>query len=169
MTASDHDIRLLTPGEAVLYREIRLEGLKQAPDAFSSTFEREDAMPLSWFEERMVKGKVFAVFVDGTLMGVAGYRPQEGTKVCHKALLWGMYLRPAARGLGLGERLIEAIAAHACSRVEQLQLGVADGNEAALRLYRKTGFSEYGREMKALKEDGVYIDEILMVRFLKPG
>jgi ribosomal protein S18 acetylase RimI-like enzyme len=169
VTASHHDIRLLTPGEATLYREIRLEGLKQAPDAFASTFEREDAMPLSWFEERIVKGNVFAVFVDGTLMGVAGYWPQEGIKECHKALLWGMYLRPDARGLGLGERLIEAIVAHASARVEQLQLGVADGNEAALRLYRKTGFSEYGREMKALKEGGRYLDEVLMVRFLKPG
>jgi ribosomal protein S18 acetylase RimI-like enzyme len=169
VTAGHSEIRPLTPGEAALYREIRLEGLKQNPEAFASTFESESAMQLTWFEEQIVKGNVFAIFVDGALMGVAGYFQERGAKVCHKARLWGMYLRPAARGLGLGERLIEAIAAHACPRVEQLQLGVADGNEAALRLYRKTGFSEYGREMKALKEDGRYIDEILMVRFLKPG
>jgi ribosomal protein S18 acetylase RimI-like enzyme len=77
-----------------------------------------------------------------------------------------MYVRSAVRGTGLGERLIEAVVEHAASRVEQLQLGVASGNSAALRLYIKTGFSEYGREMKALKQDGRYIDEILMVRFL---
>jgi ribosomal protein S18 acetylase RimI-like enzyme len=169
VTASHPEIRLLTRCEAAIYREIRLEGLKQNSEAFSSTFERESAMPLSWFEERIVKGNIFAAFVDGALVGVAGYWPQEGAKVSHKAGLWGMYLRPAARGLGLGERLIEAIASHASGRVEQLTLSVAEGNEAAYRLYRKMGFSEYGREMKALKQDGRYIDEILMVRFLAPG
>ena len=166
MTASLAEIRLLTPDEAPLYRDIRLEGLRQDPEAFSSTFERENAMPLSWFAERVVKGNVFGAFVDGELLGVAGYWPQEGSKVRHKAGLWGMYVRPDARGSRLGERLIDAIVSHASSRVEQLTLGVAEGNESARLLYRKTGFSEYGREMKALKQDGRYIDEILMVRFL---
>ena len=49
---------------------------------------------------------------------------------------------------------------------EQLTLSVGDGNAAAYRLYRKMGFSEYGREMKALKDGNRYFDEILMVRFL---
>ena len=55
MTASRPEIRLLTRCEAAIYREVRLQGLKQNPEAFSSTFERESAMPLSWFEERIVK------------------------------------------------------------------------------------------------------------------
>jgi ribosomal protein S18 acetylase RimI-like enzyme len=160
------EIRLLTPDEAALYRDIRLEGLRHDPDAFGSTSEHENAMELSWFADRIVKGNVFGAFVRGDLVGVAGYWPQEGEKERHKAMLWGMYVRGAARGSGLGESLIEAVVEHATGRVEQLQLGVATGNASALRLYKKTGFSEYGREMKALKQDGRYIDEILMVRFL---
>ena len=160
------EIRLLAPGEAGLYRDIRLEGLLWNPEAFASTFEREDAMPLAWFEERIVRGNVFGAFVDGKLLGVAGYWPQESARENHKATLWGMYVRPSARGSGLGRRLMEAIVEHATGRVEQLQLGVATDNDAPHRLYIKTGFSEYGREMKALKQDGRYADEILMVRFL---
>ena len=76
-----------------------------------------------------------------------------------------MYVRPAARGSGLAERLVEAVADHAFGRVELLQLSVASDNEAAIRLYRKAGFSEYGHEMKALKDGERYFDEILMVRF----
>ena len=162
-------IRLLTPGEAALYRDIRLEGLRQDPDAFSATFEHESAMELSWFAERIVKGNVFGALVGGELVGVAGYWPQGGAKESHKATLWGMYVRFSARGSGLGRHLIEAVVEHATGRVEQLQLGVATGNAAALRLYIKSGFSEYGREMKALKQDSRYIDEILMVRFLRGG
>jgi ribosomal protein S18 acetylase RimI-like enzyme len=154
------------PDEAAHYRDIRLEGLQRDPDAFSSTFAHESTMALSCFAERIVKGNVFGAFVRGELVGVAGYWPQESAKESHKATLWGMYVRASARGAGLGERLIEAVVEHAASRVELLQLGVATGNAPALRLYIKAGFSEYGREMKALKQDGRYIDEILMVRFL---
>jgi RimJ/RimL family protein N-acetyltransferase len=159
-------IRLLTPDDAPRYRDIRLDGLQQDPDAFASTFEQESAMALSWFEERIVKGNVFGAFAGSELIGVAGYWPQQGVKVSHKAILWGMYVRKTARKLGLGRRLVEAVVNHATGRVEQLQLGVASDNEAACRLYSKTGFSEYGREMKALKQQGRYVDEILMVRFL---
>ena len=77
-----------------------------------------------------------------------------------------MYVQKSARNLGLGERLIEAVVSHASGRIEQLQLGVAGDNQAPYRLYKKTAFSEYGREMKALKQDGRDVDEILMVRFL---
>ena len=159
-------IRLLTPSGAIAYRDIRLEGLQHDPDAFSSTFERESAMQLDWFAERIVKGNVFGAFEGDQLLGVAGYWPQEGAKVSHKAALWGMYVRKSARRSGLGQRLIAAVADHATERVELLQLSVASDNEAAVRLYRKTGFLEYGRELKALKDGERYFDEILMVRFL---
>ncbi len=164
---TSHEIRLLTPDDAERYRDIRLEGLRRDPEAFSSTFECESAMPLVWFAERVVDGNIFGAFLRGELVGVAGYWPHEGEKESHKAHLWGMYVRTSARGSGLGKRLIEAVVEHATGKVELLQLGVGHTNTAALRLYIKTGFAEYGREMKALKQDGRYIDEILMVRFLQ--
>jgi ribosomal protein S18 acetylase RimI-like enzyme len=159
-------IRPLTPSDAVAYRDIRLEGLKLNPEAFSSTFAHENAMGLDWFAMRITKGNIFGGFVGANLVGVAGYWPQEGAKVSHKAGFWGMYVSARARNLGLGERLMEAVVDHATGRVEQLQLSVASDNGPAIRLYRKMGFAEYGREMKALKQDGCYSDEILMVRFL---
>jgi RimJ/RimL family protein N-acetyltransferase len=160
---------LLTPADAESYRDIRLEGLRQNPEAFGSTFERENAMPLAWFAERIANVNIFGGFVEGELLGVAGYRRQDGAKESHKAILWGMYVRPKGRNCGLGQDLIAAIVAHASGSVEQLKLVVTGGNEAAHRLYRRVGFSEYGREIRALKHDGRYLDEILMVRFLTGG
>ena len=168
MTTSP-EIRLLTPADAPVYRDIRLEGLRQNPHAFLATFEHENAMPISRFEERMLTSSVFGAFVDAELLGVAGYRRQDGAKESHKAVLWGMYVQPKGRNCGLGQALIEAIVAHASGSVEQLKLVVAASNEAAHRLYRKLGFSEYGREMRSLKQDGRYSDDILMVRFLTGG
>jgi RimJ/RimL family protein N-acetyltransferase len=159
-------IRLLVGADAAVYRNVRLEGLKQNPEAFGSSFEHENDKPLAWFEERIAQSEIFGAFVDGELLGTAGYRVQDGPKRNHKGLLWGMYVRPAARNSGLGSRLVEAVVKHASGQVELLQLTVVSENLAARRLYAGLGFVEYGREERALKQDGRYYHEILMVRFL---
>lgn len=157
--------RLLRPTDALLYRAIRLEALATHPEAFGSTFEREREKPLAWFEERLAISDVFGAFMSDELVGIAGFHREEGAKTAHKAVLWGMYVRPQARKSGTGRRLVDAVAAHAATRVEQLLLAVVSENEAAVRLYAAAGFVEYGRGVKALKQDGRYYDEILMVLF----
>jgi RimJ/RimL family protein N-acetyltransferase len=163
--AADLAIRLLTPADAALYRPVRLEALAAHPDAFSSAFAREQEKPLAWFEERLTTSDVFGAFIAEELVGVAGFRRQEGAKTEHKAVLWGMYVRPDARKSGAARRLVDAVVAHAATRVEQLQLAVVSENAAAIRLYTAAGFVEYGREVEALKLDGRYFDEILMALF----
>ena len=162
-------IRRLEPGDAALYREIRLEALQRNPEAFGSTFERENVQPLSWFEAAISRADIFGGFLDGRLMGVAGFAAQEGTKHAHKGLLWAMYVRTAARNTGLGKRLVAAVLDHARGRVEMVQLTVVSENETARRLYGAMGFVEYGYEKRALKQDGRYYDDVLMVKFLDGG
>jgi RimJ/RimL family protein N-acetyltransferase len=163
---SSPQVRRLETSDAALYREIRLEALKKNPEAFGSTFERENNQPLSWFEATLGRAVIFGAFLDGTLAGVAGYAAQESPKQAHKALLWGMYVRPAARNSGVGKRLVAAVLDHACGRVEMVQLTVVSENEAAQGLYSALGFVAYGVEKRALKQDGKYYDEVLMVKFL---
>ena len=160
--ATEPAIRLLTPADAALYRPVRLEALAAHPEAFTSTLEREQEKPLAWFEERLTTSDVFGAFIAGELVGTAGFRREEGAKTEHKAVLWGMYMRPQARKFGTGRLLVDAVAAHAAKRVEQLQLVVVSENVAALRLYAAAGFVAYGRGVKALKQGGRYYDEILM-------
>lgn len=162
-------IRRLEPADAALYREIRLEALQKNPEAFGSTFERESAQPLSWFEAAIGRADIFGAFLDGKLAGIAGFSVQEGSKQAHKGLLWAMYVRDVARGLGLGKILVAAVLDHARGRVEMVQLTVVSENEAARRLYEAMGFVEYGFERRGLKQDGRYHDEVLMVKFLDEG
>jgi RimJ/RimL family protein N-acetyltransferase len=162
-------IRRLEPADAALYREIRLEALQKNPEAFGSTFEREDAQPLSWFEAAIGHADVFGAFLDGKLAGIAGFSAREGSKQAHKGVLWAMYVCDVARGCGLGKQLVGAVLAHARGRVEMVQLTVVSENEAACRLYRSMGFVEYGYEKRALKQNGRYFDEFLMVNFLDTG
>jgi RimJ/RimL family protein N-acetyltransferase len=166
LDAEDIHIRRLTPADAALYRSIRLAGLKQNPEAFGSTFAAEFTKPLAWFFERLKSSEVFGAFRGTAIVGVAGFATREGEKEAHKGLLWGMYVRPEARGSGVARRLVEAIIAFARPRVEVIQLSVVVGNDQARRLYARLGFVEYGIEKNSLKHDGKYYDEILMAKEL---
>jgi RimJ/RimL family protein N-acetyltransferase len=159
-------IRQVVPGDAALYRRIRLAGLKESPEAFGSTFEAEFAKPLAWFFDRLSSSEIFGAFRGAEILGVAGLAIQRGEKEAHKGLLWGMYVRPDARGTGLARQLVEAVIARATGRVELVQLSVVVDNEPARRLYARLGFVEYGIEKKSLKYHGRYYDEVLMARDL---
>jgi len=159
-------IRRLEIADAALFRDFRLEALQQNPEAFGSTFARENAQPLAWFEARLGAADIFGAFVDGALTGMAGFSAQENSKQAHKGLLWTMYVRATARNSGLGRKLVAAVLDHARGRVELVQLSVVSENESARKLYLAMGFVEYGYEKRALKHDGRYYDEVLMVNFL---
>ena len=169
MSVADIEIRRLAqenPDDAALYRDIRLEALMANPEAFGSSFETENAQPLSWFFDRLGTTTVLGAFSDMKLVAMAGFAIQQGQKRAHKGLLWGMYVRSGARGTGVGRRLIEAILDVARQHVELIQLTVVRENEQARRLYASLGFLDYGLEKHSLKQDGRYYDEVLMARNL---
>ena len=169
MSADGIEIRRLTqedPTDAALYRGIRLEALQANPEAFGSTFEVENAQPLSWFSDRLGGSTVLGAFRNAELVAIAGFAVQQGQKRAHKGILWGMYVRPAARKASVGRRLVEAICNLARQHVELIQLTVVRDNEQARSLYVRLGFLEYGVEKNALKQDGRYYDEVLMAKDL---
>lgn len=168
MSAGPVEIRRLSPEEAGLYRDIRLEGLRGDPDAFGGTIESEGGEGLPAFADRLARLVVFGAFRGPELLGVAGFSIQQGPKQAHKGLLWGMYVRPGARRLGVGKQLVEAVLEHARSRVELIQLRVISGNLPARRLYAGQGFEEYGIEKHAAKYHGRYNDDVLMAKPLMP-
>lgn len=84
------------------------------------------------------------------------------------AFVRSMYVTPSARGKGVGRQLMLAAIAEAASwnGVEQISLSVTASNHSAIVLYRHVGFVEVGRMPRALRVDGVYHDELSMVRML---
>lgn len=79
----------------------------------------------------------------------------------------GMGLLPEMRGRGLGSRLLrKAIAQCRRRRIEKIELQVYAGNRPARALYRKFGFKQEGRRVRARKLDGKYDHVILMGKLL---
>jgi len=162
-------VRHLETSEAGNYRELRLESLKGHPEAFASSWEQEADKPSSWWFERLETNAVFGGWLNGSpLVGVASFRVHDGVKLRHKGVLWGMYVRPEARGKGLAAALLQQVVEHAGTLVEEVCLTVVTSNAAARRLYSAAGFKEYGLERRALKVGSDYHDEILMALPLKP-
>ena len=162
MRAVPIDPRRLLPEGAAIYRAIRLEALKNSPDAFSSTIDAEKDRPLDGFAARLADAFVLGAFRGSQLVGVAGFYVQPGPKHAHKGMLWGMYVQPQHSAAGVGRRLVEAIIDHANRHVELLQLFVISDNAGARRLYGSLGFVEYGIERHATKYRGEYHDDVLM-------
>lgn len=167
--APEFEIRRLGVADVADYRAIRLAALQEAPDAFGSLHEVEAAQPEAAFRERLATSAVFAAYAGQSVMGMVGTKQHTGPRERHKGFVWGMYVRPEARGRGVGAALLQAAMADAAESVEQLTLTVAQGNDAALALYCRLGFRTYGIEPRALTTPTGYADEVLMACILRPG
>ena len=106
---SQVQIRRLDVADAADYRAIRLAALQGDPQAFGSTYEAEAGRPLSAFAERLASSVVFGAYVNGEVVGMAGFKQREGARERHKAFVWGTYVRPDMRRQGVAEALIEAL------------------------------------------------------------
>jgi ribosomal protein S18 acetylase RimI-like enzyme len=142
-------VRPIAPYEWQKYRDIRLQALQDAPDAFGSTWAAEAAQADEHWSARIAAAA--ASDTDRALFVV------NGEAVC--GLVWcklsaaepgvadiyQMWVAPAARGLGAGRALLDHALAWAKSRgAQRIRLGVTVADSPAMQLYRSHGFSPVG-------------------------
>ena len=85
---------------------------------------------------------LLAFAADGSPLGCVGLRPIEPGGACEMKRL---YLLPAARGLGLGRAMTEAVIAAARARgYRELRLDTLPSMRAAIGLYEQMGFERIG-------------------------
>lgn len=146
----DIEIRRFLPHEWRVYRQIRMRALADSPYAFGSTLAEAQARTDADWQSRFCPAQSapleypLLALVDDQPAGLAwGHiHPLELT-VAH---LFQMWVDPQFRRLHLGELLVNAVVDWARNhRVAYVELDVATGNPAALALYRKCGFLEWGQ------------------------
>lgn len=166
-------IRRLGEDDAEVFRELRLRALRESPEAFGSSYEETVAQPLASMAQRLRADPatphdfVLGAFAPA-LVGMVGFRRDPRRKTCHKGSIWGMYVARAMQGSGVGRALLERVIEEARKQpeLEQITLYVVSSNLAARHLYASCGFTVYGVEPRALKLDGRYLDEDLMILHL---
>jgi GNAT superfamily N-acetyltransferase len=157
------EIRPLGATDAAAYQAVRLRGLRESPEAFGSTYDEEVASSLDTVAARIEPASapngrvVLGAFADDALVGIAGCYQQSKAKMRHKAVIWGMYVAPEARGHRVGRRLLERAIAEARTwpDVERVTITVVERVRAARDLYLSVGFELFGREPDALRQNGV--------------
>jgi GNAT superfamily N-acetyltransferase len=140
---TDLVIARLAAADWAAFREVRLAALRDAPEAFGSTAADAEKLNEEEWRRRLEQRAVFLAQGSGKRAGLAagigGDRPGE-------AELISMWVAPAWRGHGVGDRLVEAVLAWAAGEgLTTVGLWVAQGNARAERLYARHGFAATGR------------------------
>lgn len=167
-------VRRLGVADAAPYRALRLRALREEPDAFLVSPEEEEETTPAEIEARFAgdwadaDDGVLGAFRDGALVGTVGFFREALVRTRHRAVIWGMYVAPEARGGGLGRALLDAALAAlaAAGGLEQVHLTATTTNAPALALYRSAGFVSEGVSRRAMKLGDRYVDEEMLVRDL---
>lgn len=166
------ELRVLTPGDWQLWRRLRLAALAEAPHAFGSTlaeWQGEGDREERWRARLALPGSYNLVaVVDDEPVGMASGVPAEDGSA--DVELVSMWVAPAARGRGVATALVAAVEDRARrDEATTLRLAVAEGNEAATRLYARHGFTDTGE--RQLMPDGRRRERVLArwLRDPEPG
>ena len=161
-------------------RDIRLEALRDAPTAFGSTYERESVRGEAHWRDRIARGGAFLAFIPEAGIPEAGIPeasiPEASAPVpagligCYQedpvtAELVSMYVRPRARGRGVGEALVATVIAWARNRnAAEVHLWVTETNAPARALYERCGFTLTGERQPLPSAPS--LGEVAMIRTL---
>lgn len=100
---------------------------------------------------------------DGEIATTGLWRRERAAVFRRNAELQKIMTHPAARGHGLGRRVVAALVEDArAAGVEVLRLGVRGNNHGAIALYQDLGFHEIGRVPDAIALGSDRHDEVLM-------
>ena len=156
-------IRRLKVGESDLYKHLRLAALREAPYAFSSTYESALRRSFeSWREQadNSAQGSdraTFIVFSANGPVGIAAiYRSAHNAESGEVIQVW---ISPENRGKHIGIALLDEVFKWAKeNEFQEVEAKIIQGNDRALRFYKKYGF-------KAIRtENNTGADEVVLVR-----
>jgi ribosomal protein S18 acetylase RimI-like enzyme len=149
--ATTHVITIepVTQRDAMLLKHIRLRALRDAPSAFSSTYEKESVLndadwaerTAQWSGERSI---TYLAKDAGAPCGIAAaYFDHENPEMAHLVSMW---VAPTYRRLGIGEMLVDKIFDWVqLKNAATLTLLVTSSNDAAIKFYERLGFAMTGK------------------------
>ncbi len=138
-------LELITPRNAMVFKDVRLRALQDTPTAFSSTYAEEfkvtDADWVKRAEQWSSEKSVGYLAMDAHApCGItSGLLDQDNATRAH---LLSMWVAPTHRRVGIGRTLVEAVVAWARTKnARTLLLLVTSNNDAAIEFYQRMGFS----------------------------
>lgn len=162
-----HEIRQIGRGDWAEFRDIRLTALTDSPHAFAVTAaeaaSRSDADWEALVRERCASGVSTTWLAHDSAGRAVGMVAAFDDPATTNLELVSMWVAPEARGHGLARRLVDSVVTWAGERqAPTVGLWVTCGNDPAIRLYERCGFTVDG-DYRPLPSDPCR-DEIRMIR-----
>ena len=142
-------IERITLGSALVFKDVRLRALLEAPTAFSSTFAKESAFPDEEWKKRAMR------WSSGPSAGFLAFDGDRGCGMVfsfaeeldpQRAQVVSMWVAPEVRREGVGRRLIETVVEWARGRrMRDVKLMVTSVNHGAIAFYECLGFRMTGK------------------------
>lgn len=156
------------------YKNLRLEALKQEPQAFSSSYEDDVLMSDEQWQSKLANysdgktGIILAADLNGELVGIMNSRIEQSRKMGHVAFIHGVYVKPEFRGKGIGKKLLEEILQwiEGHREIVKINLDVTTEQEAAIALYKSVGFEIVGHLKKEYLIKDKFYDVYEMEKYL---
>ena len=129
------------------WRDIRLQALRDAPDAFGSTYADQVLLGEAHWRQRVTGGGLFLAWIPEVSPPEASTVEPAGMAGGYQEVpgvveLISMFVRPQARGRGVGAALIDAVIGWARARdASSVHLWVTETNSSARLLYERRGFT----------------------------
>lgn len=155
-------VRVPSPDEWSLLRELRLRALEDAPEAFTQTLAEVARRPDEAWRARAARTaadpRVEQWVVEdetGRAAGMVLGRMPDGEAIVQ---VFGMWVDASARGSGLGRALLDAVVEWGRSGGALVaELWVTEGNAAALGLYEAAGFRTTGDRLPLRRDASIRI------------
>ncbi len=158
-------VRPCAVGDATTLRALRLEALRDTPDAFGSTYGEASKWPMRRWVAMATDFNYYLGEIDGTPAGIASGGWNERYADTH--WLFGMFVTRAARGSGLADLLVEAVVAWARGLgADALYLHVTSSVTRAQHFYTRVGFAPTGEQITMDRDPSLQL--ITMVKHLAP-
>ncbi|GAB3686565.1 GNAT family N-acetyltransferase [Angustibacter aerolatus] len=156
---SEVTVRALSADDWEEYRAIRLEALRDAPDAFSSSLDEEAAYDEAFWRLRMDRSARLLAELDGERVGVVSVGTAAEPGVSE---LFGMWVPSQRRGAGIAWRLTDAAARWTRRQGGRgLQLWVSTDNGRAVAFFSSYGFRPTDERRPMVGDDDV--EELAMI------
>lgn len=144
-------------------RFVRLRALQTDPSVFASNFRKESAMTeadwKNWLQSDDMA--IFLVYQNATVIGMSGIAVDRDDASKKRAILWGSWLEPFARGRGLSHvmyrKRIEWAAKH--PTIEHVIVSHRASNLSSRRANQKHGF-QFTHSTERVWPDGSTEEEL---------
>ena len=163
---SELTFRWLTTKDIACWRNIRGAALRHAPTAFIDEVSAFEARGDHELAARLENCRTLVAEHGTAPVACISWFQHAAPAERHRGKLISLFVRQAWRRTGLAGKLIARVIIKATPHIGQLELEVNSENTGAIALYQRHGFRSFGGMPRATCHDGVWFDNLVMMRRL---